>query len=75
MDTHNTSWITHLEFFVILMTILGFAYNMNALNASANNRIDQTNCRIDQTNQRIEAVYVQILDIQKEIKQIYIDKK
>jgi len=68
MEIKNSGWLIHVEFFVILIAILGFAYSLNSQVSASNARIDQTNCRID-------SVYNEILVIQKEIKQLYIERK
>ena len=52
IESKNAGWLLHVEFFVILITILGFTYNMNSMNAATNARIDQvittSNAKFDQ---------------------------
>jgi len=52
MKNRNSGWLLHVEFFVILITILGFTYNINSSTAASNARIDQviasSNAKFDQ---------------------------
>jgi hypothetical protein len=44
----SKAWISHMEWAVMLLTILGLFYSMDAKFESVNHRIDSANVRFDQ---------------------------
>lgn len=65
-------WTNIIVVIAACITTLGYLKSIfNDLKAD----IKTQSQRIDQTNQRIDFVMSQILDIQKEIKQLYMERK
>lgn len=62
------SWTSHLEFLVILTTLIGGFYTLDTKIERNDNRIDQTYCMWAQTQQEIKQQHI---DFHKELRDIY----
>ena len=64
---------THIEFLVLLITLLGGFYNLDGKIERQGNRIDQQGNRIDHQYQIWVSTQKEILDTQKQIYQLKFD--
>jgi hypothetical protein len=57
---NEKTWTSHVEFLVLLITLIGGFYNLDG--------------KIERQNERTDRFYEMCCETQKKIKQIYIDK-
>jgi len=64
---NKASWVTHLEFIVIFITLLSIFFS---LDSKIEQQCISANSRIDQTNARLDQLYTMFIDLVKEQKKI-----